>query len=149
MNWVGKSSDFTTLLFADAAISKAIVDQTARVPTLITSHFSKFIHCLHSRTFPIAVALSSIPAPRRGNARHSRPVSTAPLSPTFPEGDVGPGLVLAPIVHSSALSATDTTLAASASLRRSSRINFGVPKRPSSDSHDFADGVAVDGRGRL
>jgi hypothetical protein len=127
------------------AISKAIVDQTA---TFITGHFSKFIHHLHSCAFPITVALSSIQAPQGG-----RPQCARQLSPTEPpessvSDEVGPGSLLAPIVHSHALSATYTTPdASSASLRRSSRANLGRP-RPSSDSRESTDGLAVGARGR-
>jgi ribonuclease HI len=126
------------------AISKAIVDQTA---TLLTGHFSKFIHCLHNRTFPINAALSSIPAPRRGYVCRSRQVSAGPPSLTVSGGDAGSIPLRASAVHSVALSATVASPTDSASLRRSSRINFGVP-RPSSDLCGPTGGLAVGGRGR-
>ncbi len=101
-----------------------LVDQT---DTLITGHFIKFIHHLHNRSFPITAA-SSFPAPRRGFARRSRQPSA---EPPVSGGVTRPSSLLAPLVHSSSLSATDTAPAAPASLRRSSRCNFGLPWQPS------------------
>jgi hypothetical protein len=129
------------------AISKAIVDQTA---TLITGHFTKFIHHLHSRIFPITSALASFPALRRGNAVRSRQPSAEPLAPAATVGSTRLGSILAPLVHSSALSATDTAPAAPAGTRRSSRVtgNFGVPRQLEVDSRGAANGLAVGGGGR-
>ena len=98
--------------------------------SLLVILVSLFIVCTaRCRTFPINVALSSISAPRRGYARRSRQVSTEPPSLTVLGGDAGSVLLRASAAHSSALSATDASgsLADAASLRRSSRVNFGVP----------------------
>ncbi len=79
---------------------------------------------MQHNVFLINVALSSIPAPRRGYACRSRQVSTEPPLLT----DAGSIFLRASAVHSLALSATYASLTDSASLRRSSRINFGVPR---------------------
>ena len=71
-----------------------------------------------------------------------------PLTPAVPVGMTRPSSLLAPFVHSSALSATDTAPAAPAGTRRSSRVNFGVPRQPEVDSRGAANGLAVGGRGR-
>jgi ribonuclease HI len=126
------------------AISKAIVDQTA---TLITGHFSKFIHYLHSRSFPITSALTPLSSPRCGYVRRAHQPSAVPLAPTISEGVMRPSPLLAPLVHSSALSVTDTTPHGPAGPRRSSRSNFGLPRRPDNSSRGSADGLAVGGRG--
>ena len=75
-------------------------------------------------------------------------MSAGPPSLTVPGGDAGSILLRASAVHSLALSATVASPTDSASLRRSSRINFGVP-RPSSDlCGPTTGGLAVGGRGR-
>ena len=126
------------------AISKAIVDQTA---TLISNHFSKFIHSLYNRSFPIAAALSSTPAPRRGLAWHASHSSAEPLTSTSLGGVTGPSLP-ASRMHSLALPAASAAPAPAASPRRSLRSNFGVPYGLPSDSCDSVNGLAVGLRGR-
>jgi hypothetical protein len=86
---------------------------------------------------------------RRGNAYRSRQPNVEPLTPAVPVGMTRPSSLLAPLVHSSALSASDTAPAAPAGSRRSSRVNFGVPWQPEADSRGPANGLAVGGRGRL
>ena len=126
------------------AISKAIVDQTA---TLISNHFSKFIHSLYNRSFPIAAALSSTPAPRRGLAWHASHSSAEPLTSTSLGGVTGPSLP-ASRMHSLALPAASAAPAPAASPRRSLRSNFGVPYGLPSDSCDSVNDLAVGPRGR-